>query len=248
MTADLVLLHPLGSDRSFWDPVLPALEERLPGLRAHALDLPGHGAGAPLPEDASLEDFSRAVVDELDGIAARGGPVHLVGVSLGGLVAQQVAAQHPELVAGVVLVDTVAVYGEQMRRSWRDRAATAREAGLEPLADAMEQMWFTEEFRASSPTSVRRARAVFLAQDREGYARTCRALEHADTRALVPTITAPTLVVCGRQDAPPFVEAADWLAGTIDGAEQVWLEGRHAVVLERPRELAAALADFLGRH
>jgi 3-oxoadipate enol-lactonase len=90
-------------------------------------------------------------------------------------------------------------------------------------------------------------RKVFLSMRAEDYARTCEALETADTTAMVSAITTtPTLVVCGAQDAPPFVQAATWLSESIPDAELVWLDGKHAVVLERPVEFASALQCFLG--
>jgi 3-oxoadipate enol-lactonase len=234
----LVLLHPLGVDGSFWDPVVAELGH--PAVETP--DLPGHGA-ADLPGPRpSLADYAAPVLE----LASSTGPVDLVGVSLGGLVAQEVAARRPELVRRVVLVDTVAVYPDPMRQMWRDRAATARDRGLEELVEPMEAMWFTDSFRRDHPDEVARVRKRFLGTDPEGYARTCEALETADTTSLAPAVTAPTLVVCGDDDAPPFREAAAWLAERLPDARLQWLEGRHAVVLERPAELAAALRAFLG--
>jgi 3-oxoadipate enol-lactonase len=82
--------------------------------------------------------------------------------------------------------------------------------------------------------------------DPEGYARTCESLETVDLTALVPQITAPTLVVCGEDDAPPFVSAAPWFAETIPGARLVWLSpARHAGVLEQSDQFVSALREFL---
>jgi 3-oxoadipate enol-lactonase len=240
---EIVLLHPLGSDRSFWQPVVDALAAQRPAVQVRALDLPGHGTAQPLAAGSTMDAFADQVVEEL---AGRAGPVHLVGVSLGGLVAQQVAALRPELVERLVLVDTVAVYSETMRQSWRERAATARRDGLEVLVEPMENMWFTTEHRSSSSEAVDRVRKVFLSMSAEDYARTCEALETADTTGIVSTIVAPTLVMCGAQDAPPFVQAATWLSESIPDAELLWLDGKHAVVLERPEEFASALQSFLG--
>ncbi|WP_213451284.1 alpha/beta fold hydrolase [Rhizomonospora bruguierae] len=235
----VVLLHPLGADSSFWKPVVRLLSEH---REVVVLDLLGHGGAERPPPGARIEQFADDVVRRVEGL----GVVDLVGVSLGGLVAQVVALREGHRVGRLVLVDTVATYPEELRQGWRDRAATARRTGLAPLAAAMETMWFSPAFRAAHPEEVSRAREVLLAMDPESYARTCEALEVADTRQGVPRLGHPTLVVCGSQDGPAFVAAASWLADQIPGARIRWLaDARHAAVLEQPVEFTAALTDFL---
>ena len=232
----LLLLHPLGSDGTFWNPVIAGL-----GRPVLSPDLPGHGSEPPAT--ATIEGYAEAVVDRLQG------EVVVVGISLGGLVAQELAALRPDLVAGLVLVDTVAVYPSPFRDTWPERAATARSVGLEPLADAMEAMWFSEGFRHLHPDQVSAARQRFVSTDTEGYARACEALFDADTTAALSSVKVPTLVVCGDQDAPAFVDAADELTAAVAGAEQRWLEGaKHASVVEQPEAFVATLLEFLARH
>jgi pimeloyl-ACP methyl ester carboxylesterase len=238
VSAPLVLLHPLGSTGEFWRPVV----DELGGDDVRTPDLPGHGTGAVPGPRPSLEEYAAPVVE----LAAERGPVDLVGVSLGGLVAQHVAGTRPELVRRLVLVDTVAVYPEPMRQMWRDRAAVAREQGLRELTAPMAAMWFSDGFREDRDDVVATTLEQFVAGDAEGYARCCELLEDADVRPVVGAIGAPTMVVCGDEDAPPFREAAEWLAGRLPDARLEWLAGKHAVVLERPGEFAALLRDFLG--
>lgn len=215
-----VFLHPLGTDSRCWD--------------GDAVNLPGHGSAPQLPRGAGIADFAAVVAETLDGER-----VNVVGVSLGGLVAQELAAGHPRLVDRLVLVDTVAAYPAEMRRMWRDRAATARTRGLAELADPMATMWFTDP---SGPVAAR-IRRWFLAMDPEGYARACEALATADTTGA--TITAPTLVVCGTSDLPAFTDAARELRDRLPGDELVWLAGKHAAFLERTAEFRAELDRFL---
>ncbi|MEU6642773.1 alpha/beta fold hydrolase [Saccharomonospora sp. NPDC046836] len=224
-----VLLHPLGTDSRCWDDV------RL-GAGSFAIDLPGHGGAPALPRGADVADFAAVVADALDGER-----VHVVGASLGGLVAQHLAAEYPGLVDRLVLVDTVTVYPGQMRRMWRERAAMARDRGLAELADPMAAMWFTAPF-AAGPVAAR-IREWFLAMDPESYARACEALATADTTGAV--IAAPTLVVCGSADLPPFTDGARLLHERIAGAELAWLDGKHAAFLERAAAFGAELRRFL---
>jgi 3-oxoadipate enol-lactonase len=237
----VLLLHPLGVDHSFWDGVVPALE----GFEVLTYDFPGHGR-TPAPEKPyTIEDLA----DQARSLLADAGyaRVDVVGVSLGGLVAQRLAADAPDLVRRLVVVDAVAVYPEPMREMWRDRAARAPAEGVEPFLDPTLGLWFTADRLAEGGPVVEQARRSFLAGDGTGYALACRALAEVDLTGVLDRITAPTLVVCGEDDAPPFTAAARDFGERLPGARVVWLApARHAGVLEQPEQFRDALLGFLG--
>ncbi|MBL7258550.1 alpha/beta fold hydrolase [Paractinoplanes lichenicola] len=215
----LVLLHPLGVDHRFWDPVRPYFQPSV-----------------------VTPDLSGATIEEMAAAVSLPGPVDLCGVSLGGLVAQVIAARHPSLVRRLILADTVAVYPPAMREMWRSRAALVRAEGLTPILAPTEKLWFTE---AAQPSDVSRIRALLLSGDPDVYARTCEALAAADTTALVPEIKAPTLLLCGKHDAPPFHQAVDYFTATLPDPTVTWLPGAHATAYEHPAPFADAVAAFL---
>jgi 3-oxoadipate enol-lactonase len=236
----VLLLHPLGVDRTMWDPLV----ERLDGMHAFAIDLLGHGAAPPPQTRSSVEDYAAAAADLLR--RRDDGPVHVVGVSLGGLVAQVIASAHPELVARLVIVDAVPVYPEQMRQMWRDRATAVRADGMSAVLDPTLALWFTQAARERSTPEVARARDLLAVADPEGYARSCEVLETADTTDRLPSIVAPTLVVCGTEDAPAFTAAAPRMTASIPDARLEWIEGaRHAAAFERPDAMRTLLQEFL---
>lgn len=233
----VVLLHPLGSDRSFWDAV-PFPEDR----RWFALDLPGHGA-APVPEVAEgiaglgrhvLEAADQAGIDDFD----------VVGVSLGGLVAQQLAVQAPDRVCGTVLVDTVVRYPAPMVSMWKGRAEVARTVGMAELVAPTLEIWFTAAFREGHPEVVERTTRTLLATSAEGYARTCELLAEADLSSALGRLPARTLAVCGEHDGDPFREAARAISQAT-GRPVCWLDGKHAAVLEQPAAFARHVGSFL---
>ena len=233
MSPSYVFLHPLGADARFWDPVRAELGDRT----SEALDLLGHGSAA-LPELGSgIDAYAAAVAKQL------AGPVHLVGMSLGGLVAQEIAVARPDLAASVVLVDTVAVYPDPMRQMWRDRADIARTSGLESLVEPMVEMWFSAAFAAAADPRVEQARNTFASTDPEGYARSCDLLAEVDLRDRLTSLAVPTVVVCGEDDAPAFREAANWLARATGDGTVHWLPGRHACSVENSTKFAELLAS-----
>jgi 3-oxoadipate enol-lactonase len=237
----IVLLHCLGVDRHLWDIAAADLDRDFTLL---TYDFPGHGE-APLPPHAyGVEQLSEqlAAVLRREGIARS----HVVGISLGGLVAQHFAARDPAMVDRLVLIDTTPRYVDDMRKMWVERAATARSKGVPALIDGLLQIWFTPEFVAKNPPAVRYVRDCFARTSGEGYALACEALGAADLRPLVQQIKATTLVVCGENDVPPFLAAARWLTENLPRARLTWLSpARHASVLEQPEAFRRALREFL---
>jgi 3-oxoadipate enol-lactonase len=237
----VLLLHPLGVDHSFWNGVMPALA----GYEVLTYDFPGHGRTPAPAQPYTIEDLAGQARTLL---AEAGVPrVDVVGVSLGGLVAQRLAADAPDLVRRLVVVDAVAVYPEALREMWRERAARAPVEGLEPFLDPTLGLWFTADLLAGGSPVVDQVRRDFLAGNADGYALACQALEQADVTGVLDRITAPTLVVCGEDDAPPFTAAARELGERLPDARVVWLSpARHAGVLEQPAQFRDALIGFLG--
>ena len=236
----LVLLHCLGVDHRFWDFAAP-LGRDFSLLR---YDLPGHGASAVPAAPYGIEHLSAQLADLLT--ASKVARVHVAGISLGGLIAQHLAATRPELVDRLILIDTTPRYSDELRLMWDQRAATARAAGVAPMISALLAIWFSADALARDDAGVRYERETLARCPGEGYALACEALKAADLRALAPSIAARTLVVCGDDDIPSFLEAARWLAATIPQAGLAWLEGaKHASVLESPEEARRLMRIFL---
>lgn len=234
----VLLLHPLGADARFWDDV-PLAGDR----QWIAVDLPGHGAGpTPVVADgvAGLATYVEELLDQ-QGVD----DYDVVGVSLGGLVAQHLAVLRPERVGRVALVDTVATYPAPVRAMWAARATTARDEGMSPLVEPTLDVWFGDETRRTRTDLVEQTTATLLRTDPEGYARTCEILAACDLTDLASRLPQGTLVVCGEDDGPHFRDAARDFAETV-GTTVRWLPGKHAAVLESPELFANHLEQFLG--
>jgi len=237
----VVLLHCLGVDSHLWDDAVARLKDRVTLIR---YDFPGHGESAVPAGPYLVEDLSA----QLGALLTREGieRAHVVGISLGGLVAQHFAASAPKRVERLVLADTTPRYTDDMRRMWAQRAEGARAGGAGSLTAGILKIWFTDDMVAANPRAVRYAKDSFARMAGEGYALACEALAAADLRSLAPKILARTLVICGDQDVPSFLDSARWLAANIGSARLEWLApARHASVLEQPEAFARLLRDFL---
>jgi 3-oxoadipate enol-lactonase len=236
----LVLLHCLGVDHHFWD----FANELARDFTLISYDLPGHGRSPIPPEAYTIEDLSAQLRDLLarHNIAR----AHIAGISLGGLIAQQFAAAYPASVDHLILIDTTPRYTDELRAMWAQRAAAARGAGVKALVDGLLKIWFTPQSVADNTEAVRYVRKTLENSSGEGYALACEALAAADLRAAAAKIAAPTLVICGDDDIPSFLDAARWLESNIKGAQLAWLaKARHASVIERSPEAITIMRKFL---
>jgi len=236
----LVLLHCLGVDHRFWDFASPLGTD----FTIYRYDLPGHGT-TPTPKSAyDIEDLSNqlAAIMRAQGVAR----ASIAGISLGGLIAQDFAARHQEMTDKLILVDTTPRYTDEMRSMWAERAETARTKGVSAMVDPLLKIWFSAGATTRNPAAVDYVRNALSSADGEGYALACEALARADLQDCAPRIKARTLVICGDDDIPSFLDAARWLSANIAGAELSWIpQTRHASVIECPETAVRIIKTFL---
>lgn len=232
----LVLLNSLGTDMGMWEPQAAALRD---SYRLVRLDSRGHG-GSPVPDGLwTLADLAGDVLALLDQLAIE--RASFAGVSLGGSTVLWVAAHAPERVDQVFPCFTSAWFGPP--DPWLKRAEIVRAKGVEAVADAVLDRWFTARI---DPDLRARMREMILATPPAGYAAATEVVAHLDLRPDLDRIAAPTVVVSGSEDpaCPPEVGRA--LAAGIPGADFVELEAvAHLGNVERPEALTDLIRSRL---
>jgi len=170
----------------------------------------------------------------------------VAGASMGGCVALSFAERHPQRTVALGLIDTTAWYGEEAPAQWEERARKALEGRLDSLVDFQVTRWFSDAFRAAQPQLVAAAVAVFLRNDPQSYAASCRMLGAADLRRALGAIRVPTAVLVGEEDYATPVAMAQALHEGIHGSTLAVLKrARHLTPLEKPDEIAAELGKLL---
>lgn len=232
----VLLLHSLGTDLHLWDAQAGALSR---GFRVIRMDLRGHGLSTVTPGPYSLHLLAHDVLAVLDalGIAS----AHIGGISIGGMVAQQLAAIAPARARSLMLCDTA--MSIPTAESWHTRAATVRATGTASIADAVIARWVTAGFVADP--AAKGLRAMLLRTDPEGYAAGCEAIASADLSPSTACIRVPTLVLVGAEDVSTPVATAEGLRDAIHGASMIVVGGAHLPTVEVPHEINAAMLGFL---
>ncbi|MBV9734905.1 MAG: alpha/beta fold hydrolase [Acidisphaera sp.] len=236
------LIHGVGANLESWDEIAHRLAGQFTVLRA---DLRGHGRSGRIAQ-CSIADFVADVTDLLDTLGAAS--THLVGFSLGGLIAQHVALAHPGRVRRLALISSVADRTPEERARVLQRADILRDSGIASVVQAAQDRWFTPAFKAANPDKVERRLRELVANDHRSYAAAYRVFAQADAGLRVETIASPTLIMTGEHDQGSTPRMARYLHERIRGSElHILPDLRHSVLLERPDLIARLLLEFLTR-
>jgi 3-oxoadipate enol-lactonase len=170
--APIVFINALGCDLRIWTEIAEILA---PDFRIVTYDKRGHGLSESGPDKCEMADYARDLIGLLDSVGV--GRATVVGLSIGGVIAQEFCRLRPERVAALVLCDTAAKIGTD--ESWDQRIAEVERGGVERVADSVLERWFTAEFRASRATEFTGIRAMLTRTPRQGYLAACGALKRA---------------------------------------------------------------------
>jgi 3-oxoadipate enol-lactonase len=129
---------------------------------------------------------------------------------------------------------------------WDERIALIRRDGLEAIADATMQRWFTPRFHEQQPDALKGIRNMLVRTPVEGYVGCAYAIRDMDLRADDTKIVCPTLIIVGEEDPATPVAAAREMNAAIKGSKLVIVpQAAHIVTIEQPAALTRAINDFL---
>jgi 3-oxoadipate enol-lactonase len=235
----LVLSNSLGTALGMWGEQLPALTEHLRMLR---YDQRGHGRSPAPPGPYTIAALAGDALQLLDRLGLE--RVSFCGTSMGGMTGMWLAIHAPERIDRLALCCTSAHLPPP--DMWLERAETVRAKGMDAVADAALERWFTPALAERRPELVERTRRALLDTPPEGYAGCCEAIASHDLRAELSSIRAPTLVLAADDDPATPPEHGRLIAGAVDGARLVVLErARHLAAVERPEEFTREVLGHL---
>lgn len=234
----LVFSNSLGTDLRVWDPLLPHLPR---GLRIIRYDKRGHGLSDCPPQPWGMGDHVADLAGAMDALGARGAVV--CGLSVGGIIAQGLAAERPDLVRALILCDTGAKIGNP--EMWDTRIDAIRKGGIEALADAILERWFTRRFRELA-ADFPLWRNMLVRTTVDGYCGTCAAIRDTDLIESTSRLRLPCLAVCGTEDGATPPDLVRETAGLIPGSRfELIRDAGHIPSVEQPEVLGGLITHFL---
>ncbi|TQM11543.1 alpha/beta fold hydrolase [Pseudonocardia kunmingensis] len=232
----VVLLHSLGTDRRLWRRQVPALSDAYEVLTPETR---GHGE-ADWPGEATLTGW----VSDLDRVLQDRGPVHLVGLSMGGLQAVAYAGTHPEKVRSLVVANSFARLPADVAEARVQGAAEGIAAGMDAFAEQYLAQTLTRVIDEEDHSALRGAIA---AVHPGAYLSSVEVTFRADVTPWFSLIACPTLVVAGEHDHKAPLQRSQEIADGIDGAALEVVAGAgHLSCLENAGGFNKILTSFLG--
>lgn len=237
--AVLVFINSLGSDCRIWDEVVPFFAQDYFVIR---YDKRGHGLSDSPAGPSTIGDHAADLADLLAHLGVE--TAVPIGISVGGMIALEFAARHPERVPKLVLSDTGAVIGTAVY--WAERIAALEANGFTELGATIAARWFTSAYAAQHPAAYRGYANMLTRTPLAGYIATCAALRDADLRTTARLIKAPALVLCGAEDmATPPALGRELTEMLVNGRFQTIPDAAHLPCIEQPKLMAKAIKAFL---
>jgi len=233
----VVFANSLGTDMRLWDKVLPLLPD---GLRIIRFDKRGHGLSSapdgPYSMGALISDTERL----LDHLEVK--DCVFVGLSIGGMIAQGLAVKRLDQIRAMVVSNSAAKIGT--KDMWADRIAAVKADGIEALADATMERWFSKAFRATD--EMHAWRNMLVRTPAVGYWGCSAAISGTDFYTTTATLGLPSLFIAGSEDGSTPPDLMRETAALVKGSRFHLVRGAgHLPCVEKPGEYAEVLTEFL---
>lgn len=234
----LLFLNSLGTDLRVWDEVVARLPS---GYRVIRFDKPGHGLSETPAGPYTLDDLVAIAMGILNALNID--KVTVIGLSIGGLIAQGMAAAHPDRCEAMVLMDTAAKIGTT--EMWGERIATLRVEGIEAIADNILERWFAPTFFETRGDESALWRSMMSRCDLDGYIGCCEVLASTDMTQSTRALTLPSLVLCGKKDCATPVELVRATADLMGAPFHTIPNAGHLPCVEQPEAVTKLIVKFL---
>jgi len=232
----------IANDLTLWDVQAAALESDFQLL---CYDLRGHGGSETPAGEYTIEMLANDLRDLLDSLSVR--QTYLVGLGLGGAIAQAFAVEHQDRLLGLMPCCCRARMVPEFAAMWHKLRETVQQKGLEPIVEPTVQRWFSEDFKAASPEILEKVRAMIRGTTREGYLGVTAAFLGLNVEDKLSRIGIPTLYVSGAEDklgGPPDLMKS--LSEKVKGARHVSVpNAAHIANIQNPAGFNAVLEGFV---
>lgn len=242
-TIPVVFIHGVGLDCNMWSGQVSGLSAHFPVL---TYDLLGHGRTPHRPETHTLADYVSQLIDLLDSLHID--TIHLVGFSVGGIIAQRFCGLAPQRLASVTFMNSVYQRTEQELAQVRTRLNITRTQGASATADEALARWFNPGYRATNHDLMASIRTRLVSNNLEGYVAAYRCFVNGDEEVgnALKQVDCPALAMTSDGDVGSTPVMCERMAKDLRYPTIKIIEGfKHGVPIEAAKQVNAVLLDFL---
>ena len=233
----IIFVHGLSSSMELWTRID---QNELNGKTILSYDLRGHGRSEKVPGPHNLEKHTSDLASLIEIEKA-----HIVGHSLGAMIALELALQHPSKVSSLTLLSTTAAFPQETRNTFFEMAASASFGGMESITDQLIDLSFRPIFRKTESKIVEAIRRSLLSNDAPSIISAIRMVAKVDLRENLSSISCPTQILVGSDDVLTPLGLAKELVASIKGAQLKELPNcGHAAPVEQPSLVTKAITEF----
>ena len=235
----LLFINSLGTDFRIWDDVVDLMREHGNLL---LFDKRGHGLSEYVETTHGLNDYADDAEALLNYFSIK--KCTIIGLSVGGMIAQILASRIPERIEKLILCATRHKIGNQ--QIWNERIAIVDQKGLTEISNGVMQRWFSETFRKDEVIKVTGYSNMLERTPASGYIKTCEAIRDANLTKIASQIKIPTLCIVGSEDKSTTPDEVRSLADLIEGSKFRIIEGSgHIPCVDNPEILSNLIIDFI---
>ncbi len=239
----LFMVHGIGSRRGAWAALIERLRQDFTCI---SYDLRGHGASPIPPTPYTLDDL----VADLEALRRKLGieKAHVIGHSLGGMIAPAYARAYPQHVLSLGLLSTAAGRTPEDRAKVKAVIAAMEEKGIAPVLDTLVERWYTDAFIAARPDAIEARKKQVTDTPAGVFLSVFEIYAGTEMAPWLDQVEAPSLVLTGELDGGCNPRLNRFIADTLPNSELVILEGlKHSILIEAPDRVAAPVRNFLLR-
>ncbi len=240
----LILIHGLNGDISGWILVMPELAKY---YRTIAIDVRGHGESGKPDIPYSIRMFSDDLYKFCQNLQIS--HAHILGLSMGGAIAQQFAWQHPEMVRSLILVSTFSYIDEHLKEAFAKLRRSLDIGGYPAFFDEVVKLAFTPRYIQENPEAIASLKEKRIRINSPvAIARATEACLNFNLKDEISKIDLPTLIISGKEDIFTPLPLAEQIHKSIRGSQWKIIDHvGHNLYIEKPKEMVEAVLRFLGR-
>jgi 3-oxoadipate enol-lactonase len=234
-----IFINSLGTDFRIWDGVVDILKHHGNILR---YDKAGHGLSTLNNPNCVIENYANDVIGLMDFLNIQ--KAVIVGLSIGGIIAQYLAIHHAERIEQLFLSNTAPKVGSE--EGWNTRIETVKKDGIASISDNIMKVWFSEDFRNNRKNELLGYKMMVSNINLQGYVQACEALKINDLTNEISEITVPTLCFAGTEDGSTPPAQVKAMADLILNSTYILIEGvGHIPCVEVPELMANHILEFI---